>query len=85
MLHFEKDMFEDLMKVVDNSDRKLDLSLSGGEERKKNELLMFSEDVEELVDLEGNKLGPFSKGEMVNIPKEIAKILIEDGKAESVE
>jgi hypothetical protein len=41
--------------------------------------------VEEFMDLEGGKLGPFEKGQMANIPKEIAKILIDDGKAEILE
>ena len=43
---------------------------------------MFKEDVSELVDLKGNKIGPFEKGQIVNISKEIAQILIDDSKAE---
>jgi len=42
---------------------------------------MFKEDVGELLDVEGKKLGPFEKGQIVNIPKEVAKILVDDGKA----
>ena len=30
-------------------------------------------------------MGLYEKGQMVNIPKEIAKILIDDGKAEIIE
>jgi hypothetical protein len=37
------------------------------------------------LDIEGEKIGPFQKGQIANIPKEIAKILIEDLKAEVVE
>ena len=55
------------------------------EEESKNELVVFKKDVGEFLDLEGEKVGPFEKGQMANIPKEIAKILIEDDKAEVVE
>jgi len=85
MLDFEKEFFEELMKCMDASDKKLSKSLNGEkEEEKKNELIMFNEDVGEFVDLDGEKMGPYEKGQMVNIPKEIAKILIEGGKAEVV-
>ena len=42
------------------------------------------EDVEEFVGLNGEKMGEFKKGEIVNLPREIAKILIDGGKAERV-
>lgn len=84
MLAFEKNLFEELMKCVDASDKKLDLALIGEEERK-NQLILVKEKVEEFVDLEGEKMGGFDKGQVVNLPKEIAKILVEDGKAEVME
>ncbi len=34
------------------------------------------------MDFDGNMLGPFKKGDKKELPPEIAKILIEDGKAE---
>lgn len=85
MLNFEKSLFEDLMKCVDISDKRLDGILNGEEEQKKNELIVFKEPVDEFVGLDGEKMGAFEKGQIVNIPKKIAKILIEDGKAELVE
>ena len=39
----------------------------------------------ELIDGNGEKIGPFEKDQMANLPKEISKILVEDGKAEFVE
>ena len=54
-------------------------------EELKNELVTFKTDVEEFLDMEGEKIGPFQKGQIANIPKEIAKILIEDNKAEVLE
>jgi len=50
MLVFEKELFEELMKCVDASDRKLNETLNGKKmEIQKNELVVFSEDVEEFV------------------------------------
>ncbi len=85
MLSFEKSLFEDLMKCVDTSDKKLNEILNGKEERKKNELVIFKENVEEFVGLDGEKMGPYNKDQIVNLSKEIAKILIDDEKAEVVE
>jgi len=86
MLDFEKSLFEDLMKCVDISDKKINEALSGKEEEtQKNELVIFKTDVEEFVDLEGEKMGGFEKGQIANISKEIAKILIDAGKAEVLE
>ncbi|MBI3623706.1 DNA replication complex GINS family protein [Candidatus Pacearchaeota archaeon] len=86
MFTFEKELFEELMKCVEFSDKKLDAKLNGVKiEEKKNELILFMEDVEEFLGLEGEKMGPFFKGQIANIPKEIAKILIDSGKAEIVE
>ena len=85
MLSFEKELFEDLMKCVDISDKKLDSVLNGGdggEAQQKNALIVFRENVEEFVGLEGEKMGPYEKGQIVNLSKEIAKILVEDGRAE---
>jgi hypothetical protein len=84
MLPFEKTMFEDLMKNIDLADKKLSDILNGNKEEQKNELIVFKEYVEEFVGLNGEKMGAFEKGQIVNIPKEIAKILIDSGKAEVV-
>ena len=85
MLTIEKELFEELMKCIDGSDKKLSETLNGkSENSEKHELVTFSEDIDELVDLSGEKLGPFEKGQIANIPNEVAKILIDDGKAELV-
>ena len=86
MLNFEKDLFEEFMKCIDSSDKRVREILSGGkQEDKLNELVVFIDNVEEFMDLEGGKMGPFEKGQMANIPKDIAKILIEGNKVEIVE
>ena len=86
MLSFEKSLFEELMKSIDISDKSLSEILNGKKEAEsKNELVAFIEDVEAFVDLDGNRMGGFEKGQIANIPKEIAKILIDGGKCEVVE
>jgi len=84
MLAFEKTLFEDLMKCVDASDKKLNEILNEKEEEKKNELVIFKEDVNGFVGLDGEEMGPYNKEDIANIPREIAKILVDDGKAELV-
>jgi len=86
MLPFEKELFEELMKNIDVSEKKLSEILTGnGKEELKNDLIVFNEAVEEFLGLEGEKMGPFEKGQVANLPKNIAKILIDDGKAELIE
>jgi hypothetical protein len=72
------------MKSIDLSDKKLSDILNGNKEEQKNELVVFKEYVEEFVGLDGGKMGPFEKGQIANIPKEISKILIESTKADVV-
>ncbi len=90
MLTFEKDTFEQIMKAVNEGDKKMEKLLQGRDEGSeaggpKNKLILFKSDTDEFLDLEGNKLGPFKKGDIVNIPQEIANILIVDNKADPVE
>ncbi len=86
MLSFEKSLFEELIKNIENVDKKINELLNEKKvEELKNELVIFKTDVEEFLDMEGEKVGPFQKGQIANIPKEIAKILIEDSKADVLE
>jgi len=89
MLGFEKETFEKIMRAVNEGDKVLEHLLNNGQEEQvnteKNKLIMFKQDADEFLDLEGNKLGPFKKGDIVNIPQEIANILIVDNKADPIE
>jgi DNA replication initiation complex subunit (GINS family) len=85
MLSFEKELFEELMSCMDAGDKRLTSLLNGGKtKQKKNELVSFLEDVDSFVGLEGEKMGPFEKDQIANIPGEIAKILVDDKKAEVI-
>jgi DNA replication initiation complex subunit (GINS family) len=86
MFAIEKELFEELMNCMDNSDKKLNeiLNENSIHTEKKNELKPFIENVDEFLGLDGEKMGPYSKGEIANIPREIAKILSDGGKAEII-
>ena len=89
MLAVEKDCFDGIMKSIEKSDKQVNEILKGvedkGDGKSKNKMIVFIEDADEFLDLEGNKLGPFKKGDVANLSEEISNILIVDKKAESVE
>ncbi len=87
MLQIEKELFEEIMKNVEVSDKKLNDSLNGNDKEKTtyNSLILFLDNVEEFLSVEGEKMGPYEKGQIVNLPRDIANILIQGGKAELVE
>ena len=88
LLQVEKDAFEGIMKSLEKADKKTSEILKGideEEQRSKNKMIIFIEDTEEFLDLDGNKLGPFKKGDVANISEEIANILLVDKKAESID
>ena len=90
MMSFEKETFEKIMKAINEGDKVMEKLLNGANEisselGQKNKLIIFKQDTEEFLDLEGSKLGPFKKGDIVNIPQEIANILMVDNKADPVD
>lgn len=84
MLLLEKSLFEDLIKCIESSDKKLNELLSGQREEEfiKNSMVVFLEAIEGFVAPTGDNFGPYEAGQFVNIPREIAAIFVEDGKAE---
>jgi DNA replication initiation complex subunit (GINS family) len=85
MLDFERELFEELVESIKQADKKLSVKFSevqDKEEVEKNELVLFREDVEELVGDGGESIGPFAKGEVAHISKSIAEILLSDDKVE---
>ena len=85
MLSFEKEIFDKIMESMEEGDKKLTQLLNGQEqEEKKNKLITFLKDTDEFLGLDGEKLGPFKKGDIANLPIEVANILVVDNKAEAV-
>jgi len=86
MLSFEKDLFEEIMKCVESSDKSMNSLLNGATEKEenKNELVIFLDSVPEFVGLDGNPIGPFEAGQIANLPSDVVNILIGDKKCEKV-
>jgi DNA replication initiation complex subunit (GINS family) len=87
MLSFERECFEKILRALNEGDKKVEKSLSGVDEEvgERNKMVIFKQDTDSFLDLEGNPLGPFKKGDLANIPSEVANILIVDNKADLVE
>ena len=88
MMEFEKELFDKLIVSVQESEKILAIEINNSHEindaDKELKLILFLEDIDELIGLNGEALGPFKKDEIVNLPKQVADILISDQKAEIV-
>ena len=85
LMEFEKELFEDIVKSLEKADKNLAESNNGVKVESKFKLVKFIEGVEEFLDLEGESVGPFDKGEVANLDKEIVEILVQDKKVEILE
>ncbi len=87
MLEFEKELFDNFMTSMEHAEKILSSEFSNGNENEKHDemkLVLFLDNIEEFVGPEGRTFGPFKKDDIVNLPKQIADILIYDGKSEIV-
>ncbi|MEM4331103.1 MAG: hypothetical protein QW273_03800 [Candidatus Pacearchaeota archaeon] len=82
MLSFEKDLFESVVKALQRAEEMLNEEIQGENLENKFVLVRFLESVSSFFDKEGEELGPFNKGEIANLPKEIAEILEKEKKVE---
>lgn len=85
MLVHEKELFESVVKALEKTEESINGEMSGEPLEDKFTLVKFLEDVPPFLNVEGEELGPFSKGEIANIDKEIAEILEKDKKVEILE
>jgi len=87
MLLIEKSLFEETMKCLEESDKKLSRALNSGEDENlhENMLIVFLEDINEFESPDGEKYGPYTVGQFSNLPREIAQIFLSDKIAESME
>jgi DNA replication initiation complex subunit (GINS family) len=82
---FEKELFDDVVQSLKKAEKSLDELRQGKVHVKTHSLIRFLEKVESFMGLDGNSLGPFEKGDISNLEKEIAEILVQDKKAEILE
>jgi len=87
MLVFEREVFDKLVKAFEEGDKGLGFALSGKSkgESAGNKLVMLKQDVEEFMDMEGKAIGPFSSGQLANLDKKVAEVLVSDGKGSFVD
>jgi DNA replication initiation complex subunit (GINS family) len=88
MLKHEKELFEEITKKLESNQGELNKILNGehqeGKDLKNNLMIRFKEEVPKFLDLEGKETGPFKQGDIANLPQDIAKILVNDEKAEEI-
>jgi DNA replication initiation complex subunit (GINS family) len=85
LIDFEKELFEEIIASLKKSDKSLTAGMKSDSGEKKFSLVRFLEDVSEFMDLAGLPLGPFNKGEVANLEKEIIEILSKDKRVEIIE
>lgn len=80
----EKILFENTVKQLEENQKKIMSYFEGKQEKAselKNLFIRFKEEVPAFSLFDGSEIGPFKQGEVANLPKEIASILINDKKA----
>ncbi len=85
MLAFEKDIFEKLVKALEEGDKELTRLINSKKIDDKNKMILFTQDVEQFVDMSGNTVGPFSSGSLANLENNVSDILVSAGKAQLVD
>lgn len=85
MLTFEKDLFDILLRSVEQTDKLISmLLLNGHAEKGDKSTLLITDDVESFVSMDGEFIGPFTKGQTVQLEKKTADILIGSSKAVNI-
>lgn len=86
MIDFERELFEEITKSLEKAEKTLTILMTGKkDEEKKHKLVRFLEDVSGFMGMDGNEAGPFAKGEVANLEKEITNILLNDKKIEIID
>ncbi|MGB9707937.1 MAG: hypothetical protein ACPLXC_01250 [Candidatus Pacearchaeota archaeon] len=88
LLEHEQELFNVAVKQLEKNQQKVAMVLNGEireEKDLKNLFVRFKEEVPAFLDSNGNELGPFKKGDVANLPKEIAEILLADNKTALIE
>ncbi len=72
------------MEEIERLDKNIKEKIKEKKDLKNNILVKFKENVQE-IEYENVVYGPFEKGNIANLPKEIAEILIDEKKAIKIE
>jgi DNA replication initiation complex subunit (GINS family) len=85
MLPFEKELFESVVKALEKTEQSLSEGMAGEKLENNFLLVRFLDSVSTFLNAEGEEVGPFEKGEVANMDREIAEILEKDKKVEILE
>ena len=86
LFSFEKDLFEEIVRGLEKAEENMNADMLGaGKDTRKQFLVRFLEDVPEFLSLDGSEVGPFEKGEVANLEKEIVDILQSDKRVQVIE
>lgn len=84
MFDFEKKVFDNFVKAFEDGDKELS-SVLNGKNKETNEngkkMIIFNENIDEFVDMNGKVIGPFRKGDLVNLDSKVCGVLVSGGKA----
>jgi DNA replication initiation complex subunit (GINS family) len=80
----EQKLFETIVSEIEKESKNIDNIINGVREEKnlKNQLVRFKQDIPAFLDADEQPIGPFKAGEMANLPKKIADILVKNTQAE---
>jgi DNA replication initiation complex subunit (GINS family) len=84
MLSFEKDLFDILIRSVEQTDKLISMLLLNGHAEKDMVNLLITDDVESFVSMDGDFIGPFKKGQALSLDRKVADVLIGSSKAVKV-
>ena len=85
LIEEEKEFFGSAVNMLRTQrERILNLLFKKTKLKQDLEKIEFEDDVEEFVGIDLNKYGPFKKGDVANIPKDNAKLLIKMKKAKKI-
>lgn len=88
MLPTERDLFDRLVKSFEESDKEIAKVINGKRDKDKEEkfrMIMFSQNVDQFVGMDGQPIGPYVAGELVNLNSNVASIFVTGGKASFVD
>ncbi|MEK6890546.1 MAG: hypothetical protein AABX03_00230 [Nanoarchaeota archaeon] len=87
MLDFERELFDKIMVSVQEAEKRLSFDLNGSSNYgvdQEMKLILFLDNVEELIGLDGKTIGPFKKDEITLLPKQVAEIFVSDKLAQVI-
>lgn len=83
LLEHEKALFESTIKQLEQNQQLITKTIEGQaveEKDLKNLFVRFKGEVPAFLDANGSEIGPFKRGDVANLPREITEILVSDNK-----